>query len=74
MTSCLCVCVHVCVYVCTCVHMLMETSSVGTLKAWAERGASRIWAGMQVGCITGPPLTPGEDARRWGHAKHAKGK
>ena len=29
-------CVCVCVCVCKCMHMLMETSSVGTLKAWAE--------------------------------------
>ena len=55
------------------VHTLLETTSVWTLKAWAEWAASRSWAGRQVGWVTGPHLTLGGDARM-GYARPRKGR
>ena len=67
-----CVCAHAHMHRRTC--MLLDSSSMGTLMAWAEWGASRIRRGRQAGWVTGPLLIPVGDVRPWGLSKHAKGK
>jgi len=52
---------------------LVNTTSVQTLNALTEGGASKIWTGRQVVSVTGPHLTPGRDARRCGHARPPEG-
>ena len=53
--------------------LLLETHLMWTLKAWAAWGVSRSWAGRQGGWVAGLHLAAGEDARRRGGPRYAKG-
>ena len=54
--------------------VVLETRLMWTLKAWAEWGASRSWAGRHGGRASGPHLAPGGDAGRWRLAQAHQGK